>query len=151
REIGLRVASSWIDPVELHGRRHADPATSRKIFRKVCVRWAILASSATPRDSFCDLWSSSERLQRVGLGLCSQPPSVHLFCWVVADQIGGAGTSHYQHSSVCSRTLHAQTKARSDLSDHFARRARRIGFGATRFHDLRGVHTTALLDALIPV
>jgi integrase len=26
-----------------------------------------------------------------------------------------------------------------------------IGFGSTRFHDLRGIHTTALLDAGIPV
>jgi integrase len=38
-----------------------------------------------------------------------------------------------------------------NFSKEFARRADVIGFGATRFHDLRGVHTTALLDAGIPV
>jgi integrase len=27
----------------------------------------------------------------------------------------------------------------------------RFGFGRTRFHDLRGIHSTALLDAGIPV
>jgi hypothetical protein len=32
-----------------------------------------------------------------------------------------------------------------------ARRANRLGFGSTRFHDLRGIHVTALLDAGIPV
>jgi integrase len=26
-----------------------------------------------------------------------------------------------------------------------------LGFGSTRFHDLRGIHSTALLDAGIPV
>jgi integrase len=38
-----------------------------------------------------------------------------------------------------------------NFSKEFARRAEAIGFGATRFHDLRGVHATALLDAGVPV
>ncbi|MBR0871396.1 site-specific integrase [Bradyrhizobium tropiciagri] len=38
-----------------------------------------------------------------------------------------------------------------NFSKEFARRADVVGFGATRFHDLRGVHATALLDAGIPV
>jgi len=38
-----------------------------------------------------------------------------------------------------------------NFSKEFARRAGVIGFGATRFHDLRGVHATALLDAGWPV
>jgi integrase len=38
-----------------------------------------------------------------------------------------------------------------NFSKEFARRAGVIGFGATRFHDLRGIHATALLDAGIPV
>jgi integrase len=38
-----------------------------------------------------------------------------------------------------------------NFSKEFARRAELLGFGATRFHDLRGVHATALLDAGIPV
>ena len=37
------------------------------------------------------------------------------------------------------------------FSKVFARRAEVIGFGKTRFHDLRGIHATALLDAGIPV
>jgi integrase len=37
------------------------------------------------------------------------------------------------------------------FSKRFARHAEVIGFGKTRFHDLRGVHATALLDANIPV
>lgn len=37
------------------------------------------------------------------------------------------------------------------VSQAFARRAERIGFGHVRFHDLRGVHATALLDLGIPV
>jgi len=36
------------------------------------------------------------------------------------------------------------------FSKVFARRAERIGFGRIRFHDLRGIHATALLDAGIP-
>jgi integrase len=38
-----------------------------------------------------------------------------------------------------------------NFSKEFARRAGVIGFGATRFHDLRGVHATALLDAGEPI
>jgi len=38
-----------------------------------------------------------------------------------------------------------------NFSKEFARRADVIGFGRIRFHDLRGIHTTALLDAGIPV
>ena len=38
-----------------------------------------------------------------------------------------------------------------NFSKEFARRANRLGFGSTRFHDLRGIHATALLDAGIPV
>ena len=34
-----------------------------------------------------------------------------------------------------------------NFSKEFARRAEVLGFGSTRFHDLRGCHTTALLDA----
>jgi integrase len=37
------------------------------------------------------------------------------------------------------------------VSQTFARRAETLGFGSTRFHDLRGIHSTALLDAGIPV
>ncbi|MEH2501558.1 integrase [Bradyrhizobium sp. AZCC 1578] len=38
-----------------------------------------------------------------------------------------------------------------NFSKEFARRASVLGFGSTRFHDLRGIHATALLDAGIPV
>ncbi|MGY3489625.1 integrase [Bradyrhizobium sp. USDA 4011] len=38
-----------------------------------------------------------------------------------------------------------------NFSRDFADRAETLGFGRTRFHDLRGVHSTALLDAGIPV
>jgi integrase len=38
-----------------------------------------------------------------------------------------------------------------NFSKEFARRANCLGFGRTRFHDLRGIHATALLDAGIPV
>ena len=38
-----------------------------------------------------------------------------------------------------------------NFSKEFARRARILGFGSTRFHDLRGIHATALLDAGLPV
>ena len=37
------------------------------------------------------------------------------------------------------------------MSQAFARRAESIGLGRIRFHDLRGIHSTALLDAGIPV
>ena len=38
-----------------------------------------------------------------------------------------------------------------NFSKEFARRASLLGFGKTRFHDLRGCHGTALLDAGIPI
>ena len=45
----------------------------------------------------------------------------------------------------------AKPRSPRNFSKEFARRAGVIGFGATRFHDLRGIHATALLDAGIPV
>ncbi len=38
-----------------------------------------------------------------------------------------------------------------NFSRDFADQAKLLGFGKTRFHDLRGIHSTALLDAGIPV
>ena len=38
-----------------------------------------------------------------------------------------------------------------NFSRQFADRADKLGFGKTRFHDLRGIHGTALLDAGVPV
>ncbi len=38
-----------------------------------------------------------------------------------------------------------------NFSKEFAQRTDLLGFGATRFHDLRGIHSTALLDSGIPV
>ncbi|MGY4237311.1 integrase [Bradyrhizobium sp. USDA 4449] len=38
-----------------------------------------------------------------------------------------------------------------NFSRDFADQAELLGFGKTRFHDLRGIHSTALLDAGIPV
>jgi integrase len=38
-----------------------------------------------------------------------------------------------------------------NFSKEFARRAGLLGFGVTRFHDLRGIHSTALLDSGVPV
>jgi integrase len=38
-----------------------------------------------------------------------------------------------------------------NFTKEFARKAGLLGFGRTRFHDLRGIYTTALLDAGIPV
>jgi integrase len=45
------------------------------------------------------------------------------------------------------------TKPRNprNFSKEFARKADLLGFGRIRFHDLRGIHSTALLDAGIPV
>lgn len=38
-----------------------------------------------------------------------------------------------------------------NFSRAFADRTAKLSFGRTRFHDLRGIHATALLDAGIPV
>jgi integrase len=44
----------------------------------------------------------------------------------------------------------AKHKNPRGFSKEFARRAGGLGFGSTRFHDLRGIHATALLDGGIP-
>jgi integrase len=38
-----------------------------------------------------------------------------------------------------------------NFSKEFARKADLLGFGRVRFHDLRGIHATALIDAGIPI
>jgi integrase len=49
------------------------------------------------------------------------------------------------------RNFSKEFARRSDLLRELARRADLPSFGRTRFHDLRGIHATALLDAGIPV
>lgn len=45
----------------------------------------------------------------------------------------------------------AKPRSPRNLLKEFASRGDVIGFGATRFHDLRGVHSTALPEAGTPV
>jgi integrase len=49
------------------------------------------------------------------------------------------------------RNFSKEFARRADLLRELARKADLPSFGKTRFHDLRGIHSTALLDAGIPV
>jgi integrase len=53
---------------------------------------------------------------------------------------------------VCSsRRLSAPRQLASAVLNKQRAKCGEVGFGSTRLHDLRGIHTTALLDAGIPV
>jgi hypothetical protein len=61
--------------------------------------------------------------------------------------VGAPEQWHRNVYSKCFRRLEIDDQ----FGEEFARRANRLGFGSTRFHDLRGIHATAPLDAGIPV
>jgi integrase len=89
------------------------------------------------------LVSWKRRLQRVAAGIADHADGVDLSLALPPGAL--------MFPSLYGAMNFTKPRDPTSFSKVFARRAEAIGFGRVRFHDLRGCHATALLDAGIPV
>lgn len=130
----LRIERAW-EPSAKHGLRLKAPKTKRGI-RTIDLDAGTVSLLLVER----------ERLQR----LCAGVPDgaeVDLSLVKLA-----TGTLLFPNPTEAGADFSLTTpRIPGSVTQAFARRAETIGFGRIRFHDLRGIHSTALLDAGIPV
>jgi integrase len=128
----LRIERAW-EPTKKYGLRLKPPKTARGL-RTIDLDDATVSLLLRMRESHQRLAAGIPGGVAVDLSLIKLPAAGLMFPNLPAP---GATftTPRIPHS----------------VSQAFARRAESIGFGRIRFHDLRGIHSTALLDAGIPV
>jgi integrase len=130
----LRIERA-LEQTKLFGIRCKPPKTKRG-FRTIDLDDAILQVLLTERERHLRLVAGVPDGSPVDLGLVRLPAGGLMF-----PAVPEAGEEF---------SLTAWRNPRN-FSKEFARRAEVIEFGSIRFHDLRGIHATALLDANIPV
>ncbi len=130
----LRIERAW-EQTKKHGLRLKPPKTKRGL-RTIDLDAETLSLLATVRETHQRLCADIPDGADVDLSLVKLPAGTLMF---PNPPEAGEGFS-----------LTAPRNPRS-VTQAFARRAEALGFGNTRFHDLRGIHSTALLDAGIPV
>lgn len=130
----LRIERAW-EQTKKYGLRLKAPKTKRGL-RTIDLDAGTVSLLLREREALQRLCAGVPGGADVDLSLIKLPPATLMF-----PNPPAAGEE-------CS--LSAPRNPRS-VTQAFARRAEVIGFGKTRFHDLRGIHSTALLDAGIPV
>lgn len=130
----LRIERAW-EQTKKHGLRLKPPKTKRGL-RTIDLDVGTLSLLAGVRETHLRLQAGIPDAVDVDLSLVKLPAAALMF-----PNPPGAGEGF---SLTVPRNPRSVTQA-------FARRAEVLGFGSTRFHDLRGIHSTALLDAGIPV
>src|SRR5262252_159331 len=115
-----------IEPTKKHGRRIKVPKTARGV-RTITVDDALIKALRELHDRHLQLIAGVPDGADVDLSLVRLPEGALIFP-------GGDGTDFLR------------TRNRD-----FRERADKIGFVSFRFHDLRGMHSTMLLDAGVPV
>lgn len=128
----LRIERAW-EPTKKFGLRLKPPKTARGL-RTVDLDDGTMSMLVRVRETHQRLSAGIPDGASVDLSLIKLPASGLMFPNLPAE--GATFTTPRIPQSV---------------SQAFARRAESLGFGRVRFHDLRGVHSTALLDAGIPV
>jgi integrase len=130
----LRIERAW-EPTKKFGLRLKPPKTARG-FRTIDLDDATISLLLKLREIYQRLSAGIPAGSDVDLSLIRLPAGALIS--LIPPR--AARTSRSRHPRI----------PRS-VSQAFARRANAIGFGRVRFHDLRGIHSTALLDAGIPV
>jgi integrase len=130
----LRIERAW-EQTKKHGLRLKPPKTKRGL-RTIDLDAELLSLLAALRETHQRLCAGVPDGVDVDLSLIKLPAGALMF---PNPPEGGE-----EFSLTAPRNPRSVTQA-------FARRAGALGFGRTRFHDLRGIHSTALLDAGIPV
>jgi integrase len=130
----LRIERAW-EQTKKHGLRLKAPKTQRGL-RTIDLDAGTVSVLLKERETLQRLVAGVPDGSDVDLGLVKLPTNTLMF-----PNPAEAGEGF---SLTTPRNPRSVTQA-------FARRAETIGFGRVRFHDLRGIHSTALLDANIPV
>jgi integrase len=130
----LRIERAW-EPTKKFGLRLKPPKTARGL-RTIDLDDATVSLLTEARETHQRLAAGIPDGAEVDLSLIRLPATALIF---PNPPEPGADLS-----------LTAPRIPRS-VTQAFARRADAIGFGRVRLHDLRGIHSTALLDAGIPV
>jgi integrase len=128
----LRIERAW-EPTKKYGLRLKPPKTARGL-RTIDLDDATVRLLVRIRESHQRLAAGIPDGVAVDLSLIKLPAGGLIFPNLPAE--GASFTTPRIPQSV---------------SQAYARRAESLGFGHIRFHDLRGIHSTALLDAGIPV
>jgi integrase len=130
----LRIERAW-EPTKKFGLRLKPPKTARG-FRTIDLDDGTIAVLAKERETHQRLSAGVPAGSDVDLSLVRLP----------------SGGLMFPNPSEPARDYSFTVpRIPRSVSQAFARRAEALGFGSTRFHDLRGIHSTALLDAGIPV
>lgn len=126
------IRIEWaLEQTKKHGIRRKRPKTKRG-WRTIGVDDAILAILLVERERHLRIQAGIPDEVDVDLGLIKLPAGALVF-----PAVPDSGRDV---------DLTAPRNPRN-FSKEFARRVGKLGFGKTRFHDLRGIHATALLDA----
>ena len=125
----LTIARS-LEETKAHGRRFKAPKT-RRGNRTIAIDGGLAGLLSVEREKYLRLTAGIADGAEVDLSLVRLPDEALIFPSPGED-------------------ITRPRDARS-LSKEFVRRARKLGFPALRFHDLRGTHETLLLDAGVPV
>jgi integrase len=128
----LRIARA-IEETKEFGRTIKEPKTQRGI-RTIQIDGELMELLLKVREKHLRIAASIPDGSPVDLSLIKLPPEVLMF----PSMAGGV----FDFTRL--RDPHAVTR-------EFCRQARKRGFSKLRFHDLRGSHETALLDAGVPV
>jgi integrase len=130
----LRIERAW-EPTKKFGLRLKPPKTARGL-RTIDLDDATVALLTEARETHQRLAAGIPGDAAVDLSLIRLPAAALIF--------PNPPEPGADFSFTAPRIPRSVTQA-------FAGRADTIGFGRVRFHDLRGIHSTALLDAGIPV
>jgi integrase len=132
----LRIERA-IEETKAHGLKLKGPKTERGK-RTITIDDELIALLLRERER--------ERLQRIKAGVADGAEVDFSLVKLPADALlfPNPSPSGVEFSFTAPRKPRAITK-------EFARKAKALGFSRLRFHDLRGSHETALLDAGVPV
>jgi integrase len=130
----LRIERAW-EPTKKFGLRLKPPKTARGL-RTIDLDDGTIAMLIKERETH----------QRLAAGI---PAGADVDLSLIRLPVGGLMFPNPPESG--RDYSFATPRIPRSVSQAFARRAGAIGFARIRFHDLRGIHSTALLDAGIPV
>ena len=140
----LKVERAW-EQTKKFGLRLKPPKTKRG-FRTIDLDDATVAMLLKEKEKHQRIAAGIPDGADVDLSLVKLQPSALMFPAVPASSEG------FDFTKPCNpRNFSKEFARRADLLRETARKAGLPGFSKTRFHDLRGIHSTALLDAGIPV
>jgi integrase len=122
--------SRSVEETKAHGRRFKEPKT-RRGNRTIAIDPGLAALLCAERKKYLRLTAGVAASAAVDLSLVKLPDGALIF--------PSPGKEITRPRDVRS------------VSKEFGRRARKLGFPALRFHDLRATHETLLLDAGVPV